>query len=199
MGGYLQLFRWVHSIMSTPIIILIAVIVVLLLIAAWFIARRERAKHLRQRFGPEYTRAVRHYGNESRAQDALAARTRRMEKIHIRALTREDHDRFLGRWETVQRGFVDDPAGSIQQADVLVNEVMHVRGYPVGDFEHNAEDISVDHPHVVQNYRAAHSIAELHEAGDASTEDLRQALVHYRALFDELLEGHMTAEGSRRV
>jgi len=183
--------------MSTSIVILIVVVVVLLILgAAWLIARRQREKTLRQRFGPEYTSAVRHYGSEARAQDALAARTRRMEKIRITPLTRDEYDRFLGRWENVQRGFVDDPTGSIQQADTLVNEVMSVRGYPMTDFEHRAEDISVDHPHVVQNYRAAHSIAE---AGDASTEDLRQALVHYRALFDDLLEGHLTHEGSRRI
>ena len=181
--------------MSTSIIILIAVVVVLLLAAAWFIARRQRAKQLRQRFGPEYTSAVRHYGSEARAQDALAARTRRMEKIRITPLTRDEHNRFLGRWENVQRGFVDDPDGSIQQADALVNEVMTTLGYPMTDFEHRAEDISVDHPRVVQNYRAAHSIAE---TGDANTEDLRQALVHYRELFDELLEGHLTAEGRKR-
>ena len=184
--------------MSTTIIILIAAAVVLILAAVWFMARRQRAKELRRRFGPEYNRAVRHYGSENRAQDALAARARRMERIHIQPLSRDDHDRFLGRWETIQRGFVDDPSGSIQQADALVVELMRTLGYPMTDFEHRAEDISVDHPHVVQNYRAAHSIAELHDAGDASTEDLRQALVHYRALFDELLEGHLAAEGSRR-
>jgi hypothetical protein len=178
--------------------ILIVVAVLILAAAVWMAYRQQRAKRLRQQFGPEYNRAVNEYGNESRAQDALAARTRRMEKIQVRPLTREAHDRFLERWETVQLGFVDDPAAAIQQADSLVNEVMNARGYPMANFEHRAEDISVDHPHVVQNYRAAHTIAERHEGGEASTEELRQALVHYRALFDELLESHVAIEGSRR-
>jgi len=109
-------------------------------------------------------------------------------------LSREDHQRFIDRWQAVQRDFVDDPASSIDRADALVNDVMRARGYPMSNFEHRAEDISVDHPHVVQNYRAAHAIAERHQQGQAGTEDLRQGLVYYRELFDELLEAHPAGE-----
>jgi hypothetical protein len=117
-----------------------------------------------------------------------------MEKIHIRPLTPDDQGRFISRWQIVQRDFVDDPARSIDGADALISEVMTARGYPMADFEHRTEDISVDHPQVVQNYRAAHLIAERHKRGQGATEDLRQAMVHYRALFDELLEGHLSGE-----
>src|SRR5579883_1770448 len=136
--------------MSTTVIVVIVVAVIIIAAAAWLGYRQQRTKRLRQQFGPEYTHAVRQFGSETKAQDALAARARRMEKIEVRPLSREAHDRFLERWETVQRGFVDDPSGAIQQADTLVTEVMDVRGYPMADFEHRAEDISVDHPHVVQ-------------------------------------------------
>jgi len=117
-----------------------------------------------------------------------------MEKIHIRSLSHEDHQRLGDQWQSLQRDFVDDPAGSIDRADALVRDVMRARGYPMSDFEHRAEDISVDHPHVVQKFRAAHAIAERHQQGQASTEDLRQALVYYRDLFDDLLEAHPAGE-----
>jgi len=184
--------------MSTTTIIILAVIVIVVAALGWWAYRQQRTKQLRSKFGPEYTHAVHQYGSESRAEDALAERARRMEKFHARALTSEDHDRFLQRWSAVQASFVDDPPSSIEQADGLVNEVMRARGYPMGDFDRRAEDISVEHPKVVQNYRAAHEIAERQARGQAATEDLRQALVHYRALFEELLEGHLTHEGSKR-
>ena len=183
--------------MSTTAIILIIAILIAAAVAGWVLYREQRARALRARFGPEYTHAVREYGNEGRAQDALAARARRMEKIHIRSLTREDHERFVVRWHAVQRSFVDDPGGAIQEADSLVNEVMRSRGYPMADFNHRAEDISVDHPGVVQSFRAAHDIAYRHKRGQAGTEDLRQAMVHYRNLFEELLEDHLVED--RRV
>jgi hypothetical protein len=178
--------------MSTSTLLLLIAIVAVVVGVAWVMYRQMRTKALRSRFGPEYAQTVRQYGSEARAQDALEARTRRMEKIHFRSLSREEHDRFVGRWQNVQRDFVDDPARSINGADVLVTEVMLARGYPMADFQHRAEDISVDHPHVVQNYRAAHMIAERGKHDQAGTEDLRQALVHYRALFDDLLEGQLT-------
>jgi hypothetical protein len=184
--------------MSTATIIMLVVTIIVIAAVAWWAWQRQRADNLRRRFGPEYTHAVEQYGSEARAQAALSQRARRMETFHARALTREDHDRFLDRWTAVQANFVDDPAGSITQADGLVNELMAARGYPVGDFDKRAEDISVEHPRVVQNYRAAHAIAERQSRGQAATEDLRQGLVHYRALFEELLEGHLTHEGSRR-
>jgi len=113
-----------------------------------------------------------------------------MEKVSIRSLSPPEHDRFADQWRGIQSHFVDDPAGSIRAADRLVYDVMQARGYPMGDFEHRAEDISVDHPHVVRNYRLAHEIALSEKEGKASTEDLRQGLVYYRDLFDELIEAH---------
>jgi hypothetical protein len=185
--------------MSTTTIVILAVSVIVIAAIAWLTWRKQRTKHLRQKFGPEYAHAVRQYGTEEKAENALSARAHRMEKFHARALTHEEHDRFLERWTSVQANFVDDPPGSIQQADSLVNELMGARGYPVGDFDKRAEDISVEHPQVVQNYRAAHAIAERQAQGQAATEDLRQGLVHFRALFDELLEGHLaTHEGRQR-
>jgi len=180
--------------MTTSAILLVVALVIVLAAVAWVMYRQQRRKALRTRFGPEYSQAVRQYGNESRADEALSARERRMEKIHIRSLSHEDHQRFLEQWQAVQRDFVDDPAGSIQRADALVSDVMRARGYPMSDFEHRAEDISVDHPQVVQKFRAAHTIAARHERGEAGTEDLRQALVYYRDLFDDLLEAHPAGE-----
>ena len=179
--------------MSTTAIVVV-IVALIALAGAWFLYRQQRRKALRARFGPEYSHAVRQYGDESRAANALAARERRMEKIPIRALSREDQQHFIEQWQAVQRDFVDDPAKSIQRADTLVCNVMSARGYPMSDFEHRAEDISVDHPNVVENYRAAHAIAERQENGQAGTEDLRQSLVYYRNLFDELLEAHPAGE-----
>lgn len=176
--------------MSTTGVVLILVLAIIAVAAGWMYYREQRRKALRARFGPEYTHAVKQYGNQTRAEEALTARQRRLEKLHIVRLAPEDQQRFMGQWQAVQRDFVDDPAASIQRADSLVSDVLRARGYPVSDFEHRAEDISVDHPDVVQNFRAAHAIAERHQRGDASTEDLRQALVHYRELFDDLLESH---------
>ena len=184
--------------MSTTTIIILAVTVIVIAAVAFLVWRQQRTKQLRQKFGPEYAHAVSQYGSEARAQNALAEREHRMQKFHARALTHEEHDRFLERWTSVQGGFVDDPTDAIGQADNLVTELLNARGYPVGDFDKRAEDISVEHPQVVQNYRAAHAIADRQSKGQAATEDLRQGLVHYRALFDELLEGHLTQEGSKR-
>ena len=160
--------------------------------------QQQRRKALRARFGPEYTHAVRQYGSEARAEQALADRQRRLEKLHISFLTPADRQRFVEQWQDVQRGFVDDPGSSIQRADELVSDVMRTRGYPVTDFEHRVEDISVDHPEVVQNFRAAHAIAERHRQGKAGTEDLRQGLVYYRDLFDDLLETQPAGERTNR-
>jgi hypothetical protein len=122
-----------------------------------------------------------------------------MEKIPIRPLADVDREHFTSEWHKTQSQFVDDPPGSIHQADRLVCDLMKVRGYPVSDFEHRAADLSVDHPQVVRNYRAAHPIAARLDRGEASTEDLRQALVYYRDLFDELLEAHPVGDrGVRR-
>ena len=141
---------------------------------------------------------MREIGNRPKAEETLEKRERRMAKIQMRSLSHEEHDRFADQWHDVQLHFVDDPSASIQEADRLVCDVMRARGYPMSEFEHRAEDLSVDHPHVVRNYRAAHAIALRQEEGKAGTEDLRQALVYYRDLFDELLEARMAGHQEHR-
>jgi hypothetical protein len=154
----------------------------------WITMGRMRSQRLRQRFGSEYERTIRDEGNVRKAEATLEARAKRVDKLHIRPLNTADADRFDRDWRAVQARFVDDPRGAVTDADRLVGELMAARGYPVGEFEQRVADISVDHPDVVMNYRAAREIAALHAAGKADTEDLRQAMVHYRALFRDLLE-----------
>ena len=178
--------------MSTGVIIVIVVVVVLLLVggvvAARIGARKRRSKQLRDRFGPEYDRAVEQHGDRKQAEDKLEERRERREQLEIRPLEREQQERFAEEWRRVQGRFVDAPQEAVRESDHLVKEVMRQRGYPIEDFEQRADDISVDHPHVVENYRSAGRIAGRNERGEASTEDLRQATVHYRELFEELLE-----------
>lgn len=172
--------------------VLALVVVVLAVIAAAAIAfvtsRKRRSMKLRERFGPEYDRVLRQEGDARKAEGVLEFREKRREKFKIRPLSAADKSSFVLRWNEVQARFVDDPRGAVTVADALVTEVMQARRYPIGEFEQRAADISVDHPIVVENYRAGHDIAVRHSAGQASTEDLRQAMVHYRVLFQELLE-----------
>lgn len=171
-------------------IIVVAAIIVFAAVAAvaFVVSRKRRSQHLRERFGPEYDRVLRQEGNPRKAEDVLEFREKRRAKFVIRPLTPADKTRFASRWSEVQARFVDDPAGAVTVAEALVTEVMQARGYPIGEFGQRSADISVDYPLVVENYRAAHSIAARHSEGQASTEDLRQAMVHYRVLFQELLE-----------
>jgi hypothetical protein len=166
----------------------VLIAVVLIGAIAWITLSRLRSQRLRQRFGPEYDRTIRAEGDIRKAEAALEARAKRVAKLHIHPLDPIDARRFDAAWRAVQTRFVDDPKGAVTEADRLVGEVMTTRGYPVGDFEQRVADISVDHPDVVMNYRAARDIALQHAAGKASTEDLRQAMVHYRALFRDLLD-----------
>jgi len=159
----------------------------LIAIVAVFAARRRRSAHLKEHFGPEYERAVEDTGSPSKAEAELAEREKRVEKLNIRPLDRIERDDFMRRWSEVQARFVDDPPRAVAFADALLGDVMKARGYPVSDFDQRAGDISVEHPHVVEHYRTAHEIALRHERKEASTEDLRQAMIHYRALFDELI------------
>jgi hypothetical protein len=172
------------------IMIIVAIVVLILVFAAvaWLVIRKRRSQQLRQRFGPEYDRVVRKEGDVGRGEGVLEWRAKRIEKINIRPLSPPIRSDFANRWTNVQSQFVDDPKGAVSRADGLVNEVMQARGYPMGDFEQKAADISVDHPVVVESYRAAHDIALRHGRGQASTEDLRKAMVHYRSLFAELLD-----------
>jgi hypothetical protein len=172
--------------MNNTLMIIVAVVAILA-IGGWLFYNKRRSDHLRSRFGSEYDRQVEEMGSRSKAESDLAEREKRVSKLTIRPLSPADQDRFLDRWTKVQATFVDDPERSIDYADALLAEVMSARGYPVSDFEHRAGDISVDHPNVVQHYRAGHDIAVRHGRGEASTDDLRQALIHYRSLFEELV------------
>jgi len=175
--------------------VLIAVVVIAVIVVAvmaFMASRKRRSRHLRERFGPEYDLVVRQEGDPRKAEGVLEFRQKRREKFHIRPLPAADRSSFAVRWNEVQARFVDDPRGAVTVADGLVTEVMQLRGYPIGEFEQRAADLSVDYPLIVDNYRAAHDIALRHSAGKASTEDLRQAMVHYRALFQELLDESKT-------
>jgi len=174
--------------MNTTVVIVILVAVVVLAIVGWLYLQRQRSERLRERFGPEYSRAVEDHGGPSSAEAALEARAKRVEQLDIRPLAPADQTRFAEAWQAVQARFVDNPTEAIRAADRLVTEVLQARGYPVGEFEQRAADISVDHPGVVDNYRVGHELAARNERGEASTEDLRKATLAYRALFEDLLE-----------
>jgi len=173
--------------MSGVVIAIIVIAVLVVLAGALFWSRKQKSSKLQQRFGPEYERTVSESGKRSEAERQLSEREKRVEKLRIKELESDQKTKFGQEWQNVQARFVDDPSKAITEADGLVQQVMDARGYPISDFEQQAADISVDHPEVVKNYRAAHEIAEKNEKDGASTEDLRQAMIHYRALFSELL------------
>ena len=162
-------------------------------IAIWFVFRHRHSRYLRDRFGPEYDRVLRQEGNVRRGEGVLDFREKRRERLQIRPLSAADHRDFAMRWNNVQGQFVDDPEHSVDEADHLLDEVMQARGYPVSNFTEQAELISVDHPAVVENYRAAHALANHRGQGQVTTEGLRKAMVHYRSLFDELLRDSLPA------
>ena len=173
--------------MSPTIAIVVIAVVALVAVAAFIFWQNRRSQSLRQKFGPEYERTVEKVGDRRRAETELEKRQKRVESLKLQVLNAEEQQRFAQRWRSAQAFFVDEPSRAVSEADTLVIEVMQARGYPMGDFEQRAADISVDHPAVVQNYRAARDIAAKNKKGEASTEDLRQAMVHYRNLFEELL------------
>jgi hypothetical protein len=179
--------------MTTTTVLTLILIVAIVAIAglAWKLFQRQRSRKLRSQFGPEYDRTIEQYGEPSKAERDLEARQKRMGKVNIRPLTPDERERFADRWQVVQSRFVDDPAGTIREADRLIVEIMLARGYPMVEFEGRAEDLSVDHPLVVSHYRMAHEIALKHQRGAANTEELRRAVVCYRELFEELLERHL--------
>jgi cytoskeletal protein RodZ len=178
---------------NAGLLVAIIVIAVIVLALAWLLMRQQRTARLRKQFGPEYERAVSESGSRQAAEAELEDRRARHEKFEIVALDPAARDRYLEQWRLVQAQFVDSPTEATRAADRLINEVMRECGYPVEEFEQRAADISVDHPQVVDDYRAAHTVAEANERSEASTEDLRQALVHYRSLFEDLLETHGAA------
>jgi len=179
--------------MDATLIIVAVVIIVILVAAVWWYSMRQRSAKLQEKFGSEYERTVAEKGDTRKAEDELRDRQKRVSKLEMRPLAADERRRFNDEWRAVQARFVDDPSAAVRDADTLVGRVMEARGYPVGDFEQRAADVSVDHPSVLEHYRAAHAVALRHAQGQASTEDLRQAMVHYRALCAELLEEPPTA------
>ena len=167
-------------------LIVVAVALIVLLGIAWVFVRKQRTMNLQKRFGPEYDRAVGEIGQQ-RAESALLEREKRVQEFSLRELSAEEREGFVSEWRMVQTRFVDDPQAAVGDADLLVDRLMQERGYPMSNFEQRAADISVSHPTVVSNYRAAHQIAVRHSQGQATTEDLRNAIIHYRSLFEELL------------
>ncbi|MGZ8490306.1 MAG: hypothetical protein ACXWW4_17385 [Candidatus Binatia bacterium] len=176
--------------LDTQTWIILAAVVALGLVAlgAWLFYQKKQSHKLQERFGPEYGRTVNELGSRSKGESDLKAREKRVERLDILALAPSEAARFTAAWQALQSRFVDNPKGVVVQAEQLVRELMEKRGYPMGDFERRAGDISVDHPDVVANYRSAQAIAVRDRQGAADTEELRKAVVHYRALFDELLE-----------
>lgn len=182
-----------------PVYFVVAVVVVAALIAiAVLYARNQRTARarLRERFGPEYVRAVKEEGSERRAAAQLSGREDRVERFNIRDLAPAEREHFTNQWNALQLRFVDSPRGAVAEADDLIVLLMQTRGYPMSDFEQRAADLSVHHPIVVDNYRTAHAIAQRLRQGDAGTEDLRKAMIHYRALFDEMV--HVAPAEERR-
>ncbi len=176
-----------ESLNDLTLILVVAVAVILVATIAWLIWGSYRTQRLRKRFGPEYDAVERRLGSKARAEAELRRREKRVDRFELVALSPAETARFAQTWTRLQGSFVDDPKGVLIEADRLVRDLLGKRGYPVADFELRAADISVDHPVVVSNYRSAQRIVSMDQRGEASTEDLRKAVMHFRALFDELL------------
>ena len=174
---------WSWIVIAAAVVIVVAMAV----IVARSVNRRKRSERLKNHFGPEYERAVGEAGDQRAGEKELVARERKRQKLDIVALAPEAHAKYAEHWRTVQTAFVDNPSKAVGDADRLVTQVMRERGYPVDDFDQRAADISVDHPNVVEHYRAAHTLHMAQEQGDIGTEAQREAFVHYRALFEKLL------------
>src|SRR3984957_5752277 len=177
----------------------VVVVVTAVLLAASFVSRRNKTQRLKQHYGREYERLVSQPGGQKAAEAELTARERKREKLDVVPLTPSALSDFTTRWNQVQTGFVDNPATAVGVADRLVTEVRRQRGYPVDDFDQRAADISVDHPQIVENYRSAHGIHLSQQDGDVSTEQQREAFVHYRALFEKLLESTTENDASQEA
>jgi hypothetical protein len=180
----------IEHVQDPKFIMLAGVVILVIAVLVWLYLQKRRSTTagLRQKFGPEYERAVQKQGSERKAEAKLADRQQRVEKLNIRDLDPMERERFSKQWESAQSRFVDSPRGAVAEADDLVSSLMKTRGYPLSDFDQRAADISVDHPRAVENYRSAHEIALRVGQNGASTEDLRTAMIHYRALFEELVQ-----------
>lgn len=173
--------------MNTTAIVAIIVAVIALAVALWAVFQTQRSKRLRTRFGPEYDYTVNREGDRRKAEAELAHREESVKRLHIRELTRAERDQFANAWRDEQARFVDDPAQAVASADALISRVMTARGFPTAGYETQAAYASVDHARVINDYREAHRIAERSRAGQSSTEDLRRAVIGYRALFESLV------------
>src|SRR3954467_2800394 len=176
--------------------VLLIVVLVVVVLAAVAVMRRRRTEGLRDRFGPEYDRAVEASDDRRNAEQDLLDRADRRDQLDIRPLPEAARARYTEQWRGIQERFIDDPAGSVGAAHALLDQVMGERGYPTRDFEEQADLVSVDHPRVVENYRAAYGVYTRQRDGQATTEDLRDALVRYRSLFEELLHPHLRPDGT---
>jgi hypothetical protein len=183
---------------TTSIIIVVLVLVIIGAILGMVFARRRRSEQLHTHFGPEYDRTVQTIGDEKKAQIELDERQKHVKALDIRPLSVSERERYLADWTAVQSKFVDEPGQAIVDADRLIIEVMQVRAYPVSDFEQRAADISVNYPALVSNYRAAREIAIKNEQHQANTEELRQAMIYYRSLFEELLKPEAVVEEEKK-
>jgi hypothetical protein len=176
------------NIPNTTQLVLVAVVFLIIgVLVAMAVMRAQRTKRLKERFGPEYDRAINDLGDKRRAEDELDARVAHVDTLNIRPLTAEEVNRYALEWQKTQTEFVDEPLKALQKADRLIREVMKARGYPVEDFEQRAADISVDYPELVTDYRGMHLIAVKEKEDEVSTEEMRQAMVHGRALFENLI------------
>jgi hypothetical protein len=180
-GGVMLMPAWVWVLIAVGVVVVLAVVL-------WQALARRRTGRLQRQFGPEYDRTVGSADDRRVAEAELQAREERRKRLDVRPLPQAARARYVEMWQMTQAQFVDDPRGAVASADSLIQSVMAERGYPVEDFEQRAADVSVDHPQVVENYREGHRLAQASAGGDDSTESLRRAMQHYRALFDELVE-----------
>jgi hypothetical protein len=178
------------NLQDPKLIVLAAVVILIIAVLAWLYLRKRRSTtaELRKKFGPEYELAVREHGSIRKAEAKLEDRQERVEKLNIRDLDPMERERFSKQWESIQSRFIDSPKGAVAEAEDLVSSLMKTRGYPVSDFDQRTADLSVDHSRVVENYRSAHEIALRVGKDQATTEELRTAMIHYRSLFEELVQ-----------
>ncbi|GGD66716.1 hypothetical protein [Croceicoccus mobilis] len=187
--------RYVAVNTVNPLVWVIIAAAVIAALAIWYFISRNRTKRLRDRFGDEYDRTVETTGNTGKAEHELEERQRRVAALDIRPLTVAEHERFVHEWTEVKSIFVNSPAEAVLHADRTIGALMKARGFPVADFDQRHADLTVDHPEVARRYREGHDIAVRQGRDDVSTEDLRQAMIHYEALYDELIRDvdHATA------
>ncbi len=175
------------------IIAVVLILVIVGVIMGLILARRKRSQQFHDKYGPDYDRTVKTMGNEKKAQTEMDERQKHVETLNIRPLSASERDHYLAEWNTIQAKFIDQPGQATVEADHLIQQVMQMRAYPISDFEQRAADISINYPDLVSNYRAAREIALKNGLHQADTEELRQALVYYRSLFDELLKTETVA------